>query len=74
MLTARVQYVYSNRYCSLFQIIRDSESNTWHILSGSFDRSVKIWTQDIQLIHKIEGECISMGHHITGSHGIIHQS
>ncbi|XP_063680480.1 uncharacterized WD repeat-containing protein all2124-like isoform X2 [Bolinopsis microptera] len=36
-------------------IIRDSESNTWQILSGSFDRSVKIWTQDIQLIHKIEG-------------------
>ena len=43
------------QYFSVLQMIRDNESNTWQIISGSFDRSVKIWTQDIQLIHKIEG-------------------
>jgi len=36
-------------------VIRDSESNTWWLLTGSFDRCVKVWTQDVQLIHKIEG-------------------
>ncbi|XP_019642839.1 PREDICTED: uncharacterized protein LOC109484071 [Branchiostoma belcheri] len=35
-------------------MVKDSENNTW-ILTGSFDKTVKIWSPDGQLTHKLDG-------------------
>ncbi|KAK7116215.1 uncharacterized WD repeat-containing protein alr3466-like [Littorina saxatilis] len=35
------------------QLARDSENNTW-IMSGSFDKCMKMWTVDGKLVHKLD--------------------
>ncbi|XP_031569624.1 uncharacterized protein LOC116304102, partial [Actinia tenebrosa] len=35
-------------------LARDNDNNTW-ILTGSFDKSVKVWSQDGQVMHKFDG-------------------
>ncbi|XP_046853532.1 uncharacterized WD repeat-containing protein alr3466-like [Xenia sp. Carnegie-2017] len=35
-------------------VTRDSDNNTW-LSSGSFDKTVKLWTPDGQMIHKFDG-------------------
>lgn len=34
-------------------LVKDNENNTW-LLTGSFDRSVKVWSQDGKLRHELE--------------------
>ncbi|XP_078482123.1 uncharacterized protein LOC100175309 [Ciona intestinalis] len=34
-------------------LVKDNENNTW-LITGSFDRSVKVWSQDGQLRHRLE--------------------
>ncbi|CAK8695799.1 unnamed protein product [Clavelina lepadiformis] len=34
-------------------LVKDNENNTW-LITGSFDRTVKIWSQDGQLRHRLE--------------------
>ncbi|KAM7432677.1 hypothetical protein ABFA07_016944 [Porites harrisoni] len=35
-------------------LARDSDNNTW-VLSGAFDKVVKVWSQDGQVMHKFDG-------------------
>lgn len=35
-------------------VTRDSDNNTW-LFTGSFDKTVKIWTPDGQIMHKFDG-------------------
>eukprot|EP00057_Strongylocentrotus_purpuratus_P012638 XP_011667112.1 PREDICTED: uncharacterized protein LOC100891227 [Strongylocentrotus purpuratus] len=39
---------------SCLVLIRDSENNTW-LVTGSFDKVVKIWSQDGKLTHRLDG-------------------
>jgi len=35
-------------------LVHDSDNNTW-VLTGAFDKVVKVWSQDGQVMHKFEG-------------------
>ncbi|KAK3736028.1 hypothetical protein QZH41_002746 [Actinostola sp. cb2023] len=37
-------------------LARDTDNNTW-ILTGGFDKVVKVWSQDGQAMHKFDGFC-----------------
>lgn len=39
---------------SCLMLVKDNENNTW-IVTGSFDKTVKIWSPDGKLVHKLEG-------------------
>ncbi|XP_074652528.1 uncharacterized protein LOC141906930 [Tubulanus polymorphus] len=39
---------------SCLVLAKDNENNNW-IVTGSFDKSVKIWSQDGKLVHRLEG-------------------
>jgi len=39
---------------TILKLARDNENNTW-LLTGAFDKTVKVWSQDGQLMHKFDG-------------------
>ncbi|ELT89388.1 hypothetical protein CAPTEDRAFT_187404 [Capitella teleta] len=39
---------------SCLLLVKDNENNTW-VVTGSFDKVVKIWSTDGKMVHKLEG-------------------